>query len=184
MTRALCYDADTLRDWEQLLDAARFLAEAGYHPIVEDSPVRNGKHSGGHLWLIFTHLVNAAAAHQHAVHMAPMLQQIKESWPGPGSNKVQLPGGKYVKPGFAQWCRLHDTCGARIAEDGQSAAHVLLAYQTPAEIVPDSPEPEEVGQRSGPDTDHQAQAFNAQNVMGRHTPGQTSIGNKSTAMRC
>src|SRR6266699_3820944 len=69
-----------------------------------------------------------------------LLQQIKESWPGPGPNKVRLPGGKYIKPGFAAWCKLHDAHGARIAEDGRGAACVLLDYQTPAELVPQSPE--------------------------------------------
>ncbi len=50
------------------------------------------------------------------------------------------PGGKYLKPGFAAWCKLHDAHGTRIAEDGQSAARVLLAYQTPADLVPASPD--------------------------------------------
>jgi transcription initiation factor TFIIIB Brf1 subunit/transcription initiation factor TFIIB len=130
MTRALCYDADTPQDWEYLRDAAQRLSEAGYHPIVEDSPVR-----GGHLWIIYTHLVNATAAHQYAAQVAPMLQQFKESWPGPGPNKVRLPGGKYVKPGFATWCQLHDAHGGLIAQDGQSAARVLLIYQTCADLV-------------------------------------------------
>jgi len=149
MTRALCYDADTLDDWEALLDAARLLSEVGYLPIVEDSPARHDTHIGGHLWIIYTRLVNAAAAHQHAAQVAPMLQHIKEAWPGPGGNRVRLPGGKYVKPGFTAWCKLHDAHGARIAEDGPSAARVLLDYQTPAELVPDSPELKEVAQRLG-----------------------------------
>jgi hypothetical protein len=148
LTRALCYDADTRDDWECLLDAARLLAEEGYLPIVEDSPARGGTHIGGHLWIIYTGLVNAAAAHHHALQVAPMLQQIKEAWPGAGGNKVRLPGGKYVKPGgFAIWCKLHDAHGGRIADDGLSAARVLLTYQTPAELVPDLPESEDVTQR-------------------------------------
>jgi hypothetical protein len=142
MTRALCYDADNAQDWEHLLDTARFLAEAGYLPIVEDSPVGRG----GHLWIIYTRLVSAPAAHQHLVQVAPMLQHIKESWPGPGPNKIRLPGGKYIKPGFAAWCKLHDAHGGQIAEDGQSAARVLLDYQTPAEIVPEDAESQEVAQ--------------------------------------
>jgi hypothetical protein len=76
-----------------------------------------------------------------------MLHLIKESWPGPGGNRVRLPGGKYVKPGYAAWCRLYDAHGARIAEDGQSAALVLLTYQTPAELIPDSPGREDIAQR-------------------------------------
>jgi hypothetical protein len=148
LTRALCYDADTQEDWEHLLDAARLLAEAGYLPLVEDSPVKDGTHIGGHLWMIYTRLVNAAAAQQQALQVAPMLQYIKEAWPGPGGNKVRLPGGKYVKLGFAAWCKLHDAHGARIAEDGPGAARALLAYQTPAEIVPEYSKPEDVAQRA------------------------------------
>ncbi len=144
MTRALCYDADNAQDWEHLLDAARLLAEAGYLPIVEDSPAGRG----GHLWIIYTRMVSAVAAHQHLVQAAPMLQHIKECWPGPGPNKVRLPGGKYIKPSFAAWCKLHDAHGVRIAEDGQGAARVLLTYQTPADLVPASPGADSVGQTS------------------------------------
>ena len=142
MTRALCYDADTPQDWEHLLDAARSLSEAGYLPLVEDSPALRG----GYLWIIYTRLVYAPAAHQHARQVAPMLRHIPESWPGPGPNKVRLPGGKYIKPGFTAWCKLHDAHGGRIAEDGQSAARVMLAYQTPAELVPASPSADSVEQ--------------------------------------
>jgi hypothetical protein len=77
-----------------------------------------------------------------------MLQQFKESWPDSGPNKVRLPGGKYVKPGFAAWCQLHDAQGGLIAEDGQSAARVLLIYQTPADLVPASPCVDPVGPAS------------------------------------
>lgn len=143
MTRALCYDADTPYEWDALLDAARLLSAAGYHPIVEDSPVR-----GGHLWIIYTHLVNTTAAHQYAAHVAPMLQRCKESWPGSGPNKVRLPGGKYVKLGFAAWCKLHDARGGLIAEDGQSAARVLLIYQTSADLVMNNVNQQDVPQQS------------------------------------
>jgi TOTE conflict system, Archaeo-Eukaryotic Primase domain len=141
MTRALCYDADTPQDWQHLQDAARRLAEAGYLPLVEASPVGRG----GHLWIVYTRLVSGSAAHQHLVHVAPMLQQINECWPSPGKSKVRLPGGKYLKPGFAAWCQLLDAHGARIAEDGQGAARALLAYQTPADLVPASPDADPAG---------------------------------------
>jgi len=97
------------------------------------------------------------------VQMAPMLQHIKESWPGSGPNKVRLPGGKYVKPGFSAWCKLHDAHGARIAEDGQSAARALLAYQTPAELVPESLEPEDVAQEMSRSVGQQAPTCSAKN---------------------
>jgi TOTE conflict system, Archaeo-Eukaryotic Primase domain len=153
LTRALCYDADTSQDWEYLLDSARRLSAAGYHPIVETSPVR-----GGHLWIIYTHLVDATAAHQHAAIVAPMLQQFKESWPGSSPNKVRLPGGTYVKPGFAAWCKLHDAHGGLIAEEGQSAARVLLIYQTCADLVMNNLKQQDIPQQSDSLTCPSAQA--------------------------
>jgi hypothetical protein len=169
MTRALCYDADTSQDWDYLLDASRRLSAAGYHPIVEDSPMR-----GGHLWIIYTQQVDATAAHQHAAHIAPMLQQFKESWPGSGPNKVRLPGGKYVKPGFAVWCQLHDAYGGLIAEDGQSAAQVLLIYQTPSELVPAHVNPHDVPQPTGSPVCHWAPAVTESESCGTSDghPGQ------------
>jgi transcription initiation factor TFIIIB Brf1 subunit/transcription initiation factor TFIIB len=168
MTRALCYDADTPKDWQKLQTAARFLTYGDFCPLLEPSPVQDDEHTGGgHLWIIFTDLVKATWAHQRALQYAPTLREIKESWPGTGPNKVRLPGGKYVKPGFAQWCNLSDAHGKTIATDGQGAARVLLVYQTPAEIVPEYPEPEDVGQCScpepSPNTDHQVNACSAQN---------------------
>jgi hypothetical protein len=49
---------------------------------------------------------------------------------------VRLPGGKYVRPGFAEWSKLYDVSGQELAHDGKSAARVLLAYQTIGELVP------------------------------------------------
>jgi hypothetical protein len=74
MTRALCYDADTLDDWLFLLEAAWRLAEQGYRPLLEESPAGRG----GHLWIIFAGLVRGANAHHHIVQLAPTLQRIKE----------------------------------------------------------------------------------------------------------
>lgn len=127
MTRALCYDADTDDNWQRLREAAHLLARAGYIPLVEDSPAGRG----GHLWIIFTDLVNAQHAHRHVREIAPMLQDIKEFWPSLGNHKVRLPGGKYVKPGFSQQCKLYDAIGALVAETRQDAARALLSMQTP-----------------------------------------------------
>jgi hypothetical protein len=137
MTRALCYDADTLRDWQLLQEVAQVLAEIGYISLLEVSPVGRG----GHLWIIFTDLVCAAHAMRHALEQAPPLSEINESWPGVGSRarKVRLPGGKYVQPDFRQWCTLTDARGTLLATDGQSAARVLLDYQTPVHVVPNTP---------------------------------------------
>jgi hypothetical protein len=65
-----------------------------------------------------------------------MLQEIKERWPGPGNHKVRLPGGRYVKPGFSQQCKLYDAIGGLLADNRQDAARALLTSQTPAAIVP------------------------------------------------
>jgi hypothetical protein len=141
LTRALCYDADTDNDWQSLREAAHFLASAGYIPLIEDSPIGRG----GHLWMIFTDLVNARYAHRHVRELAPMIQDIQECWPGPGNHKVRLPGGRYVKPDFRQQCKLYDAIGGLVADNRQDAARALLAYQTPAAIVPGyppDPEPE------------------------------------------
>ncbi len=134
MTRALCYDADTKDDWQGLQEAARTLAESGYVPLLEASPVGRG----GHLWIIYTRLVEASWAQRQVVARAPQLQEISECWPG-AARKVRLPGGKYVQPGFAAWCTLADAESNVLATDGRSAARVLLDFQTAAEVVPASP---------------------------------------------
>jgi transcription initiation factor TFIIIB Brf1 subunit/transcription initiation factor TFIIB len=164
MTRALCYDADTPQDWQTLQTAARFLTYGDFCPLLEPSPVQDDEHAGGgHLWIIFTDLVKASWAHQRALQYAPMLQAIKETWPSPSNHKIRLLGGKYVKPGFAQWCSLSDAHGKLLATDGQGVARILLDSQTPTEIIPEYPEPEDVGQRPGSDSDHQAHSCSAQN---------------------
>ena len=140
-TRALCYDADTEDDWLALREAAHFLASAGYVPLLEDSPAGRG----GHLWIVYTDLVDARCAHRHVGELAPMLQEIREHWPGPGNHKVRLLAGRYVKPGFSQQCKLYDAIGGLLADNRQDAARALLAYQTPAAIVPvypPAPEPD------------------------------------------
>jgi hypothetical protein len=134
MTRALCYDADTPPDWQRLREAARALAACGYAPLLEASPVGRG----GHLWIIYTGLVETSLAQHHTAACAPQLQEISECWPG-GAHKVRLPGGKYVQPGFCQWCTLANAAGTVLATDGASAVRVLLDFQTPAALVPASP---------------------------------------------
>jgi hypothetical protein len=144
MTRALCYDADTSDDWYTLREAAHFLANAGYTPLMEDSPAGRG----GHLWIIYSDLVDARAAHRHVCEVAPQLQAIKERWPGSGQHKVRLPGGLYVRPGFSQQCKLYDWMGGRLSATRRDAARVLLTSQTPAAIVPDYPPDPEPGRCS------------------------------------
>lgn len=131
-TRALCYDADTDSAWQVLREAAHFLQNAGYVPLVEDSPAGRG----GHLWIIYNDLVDARCAHRHVYEIAPMLQEIKERWPSPDNHKVRLPGGIYVKPGFRQQCKLYDAIGGLVADNRRDAARALLTMQTPVGIVP------------------------------------------------
>jgi hypothetical protein len=137
MTRALCYDADTPQDWKLLQEAAKVLAESGAIPLLEVSPVGRG----GHLWIIYSGLVSAGQARRRMLELAPCLGGIAESWPGAGSRmyKVRLLAGKYVQPGFCQWCTLTDAHGTLLSTDGRSAARVLLDYQTPVSVVPNAP---------------------------------------------
>jgi hypothetical protein len=77
-------------------------------------------------------------AQRHVCQYAPMLGKVKEYWPG-SPNKVRLPGGKYVKPGFAAWCQLYDASGKLVASNGVEAAQVLLISQNQASMVPAYP---------------------------------------------
>jgi hypothetical protein len=147
MTRALCYDADTPGDWQLLQEVAQVLAESGYIPLLEVSPVGRG----GHLWIIYSGLVSADQARRNVVELAPCLGEIAESWPGAGSrmSKVRLLAGKYVQPGFCQWCTFTDAHGTLLSTDGRSAARVLLDYQTPVSVVPNAPV------KAGPSAQHE-----------------------------
>jgi hypothetical protein len=163
-TRAICYDADTPDDWQLLQEAGRILAAYGYLPLLESSPAGRG----GHLWIIFTELVCAKAAQQHVLSLAPNLQQISEYWPR-GTQKVRLPAGKYVKPGFAAWCTLTDAQGAILATNGRAAAHVLLTYQTPVEGLPKA---EKSQDESGAD----AELANTSDKLKMQTQARTQLG--------
>jgi hypothetical protein len=66
--------------------------------------------------------------------------------------KVRLPAGTYVKPGFASWCTLTDAHGTLLATNGPQAAPVLLAYQTPFELIPEASRKQH---ESGPDAEHE-----------------------------
>ena len=137
MTRALCYDADTPDDWQRLVEAAWKLSEQGYRPLLEVSPAQDDRHAGGgHLWIIYTGLVCAVWAQRDAAQVAPQLSHLKECWPGPGGQKVRLPGGLYIQPGRRAWCKLYDAQGKQLSGDGPGAARVLLDWQTLAAIVP------------------------------------------------
>jgi hypothetical protein len=135
-TRALAYDADEETPWQQLQQAAQQLAEAGYKPLLEPSPAGRG----GHLWLIYTALVNGEAARNAAHTIAALLAQVREYWPAPagitGWNRLRLPAGRYVASGFSAWCCLYDANGALLARHGLGAARVLLDMQTPTTLVP------------------------------------------------
>ncbi len=145
MTRALAYDADTEEGWEELKTAARFITYGEYMALLEPSPVGRG----GHLWVLYSNLVKARDAQRHVCQYAPMLGKVKEFWPG-SPNKVRLPGGKYVKPGFAEWCKLYDAHGKLLASNGVEVAQALLTFQNPAEMVPEYPPDPEPSPVKGP----------------------------------
>ncbi len=142
LTRALAFDTDVYRlypGWWWMLGAAQHLAEAGYRVLLEPSPAGRG----GHLWIVFDDLVDARAARFHVGRLAPVLGDVGEYWPGPEWaakwNKVRLPGGRYVAPEFTAWCKLYNANRQLLSDCGLAAARVLLAYQTPASIVPPLP---------------------------------------------
>jgi hypothetical protein len=137
LTRALCFDADTAPAWQRLRDAALQLAQAGYVPLLEESPAGRG----GHLWIIFDALVNAAAARAAVLAIAPELAEVVEYWPGPTGNRVRLPGGKYVRLAETErkvsaWCKLVNVQTGEQGQDGLSSARLLLASLSSAAIVP------------------------------------------------
>jgi hypothetical protein len=141
-THALAYDADVYRKypgWWWITGAAQQLADAGYRVLLEPSPANRG----GHLWILFSDLVDVRAARCHVRELAPILADVSEYWPGPEWavkwNKVRLPGGKYVSPETSTWCKLYDPDGYELSHDGLSSARVLLDVQTPASIVPPLP---------------------------------------------
>jgi DNA-directed RNA polymerase subunit RPC12/RpoP/DNA-binding transcriptional ArsR family regulator len=143
-TRGLCWDADDGAGWHRLEEAAQVLAKVGYFPLLEPSPARNpdGSQRGGHLWIIFDGLVEVERARQHIYHLVPVLADLAEYWPGPGTakhwNRVRLPGGRYARPGVQEWCRLISVADGEVAHTQRSAiAQLLLAHQPPATVVPD-----------------------------------------------
>jgi len=150
-TRGLCFDADNQDDWELLLRAARALVAVGYLAILEESPAGRG----GHLWIIYTDLVDAIAARRYVYELVPELQDLEEYWPGPQDaaswNRVRLPGGKYVRYGkyvetpVKAWCKLISVADGETSQDGRAAAALLLSHQTPVDLVPTYPSDEHVG---------------------------------------
>src|SRR5262249_15165732 len=128
-----------------LKTAARFLTYGEYVALLEPSPVGRG----GHLWVLYSDLVQARDAQRHVCQYAPMLGKGKEYWPG-SPNKGRLPGGTYVKPGFAEWCKLYDAHGKLLASNGVQAAQALLTFQNLAEIVPEYPPNPEQSPVKGP----------------------------------
>ncbi len=157
LTRALVFDGDNDADWQRLYDGAFQLVEASYVPLLEQSPAGGHKPGevGGHLWLIFDTLVNAAAAREAVLQIAPGLREIGEYWPKLGGGRVRLPGGRYARTGshaprqVVAWCPLVNVATGETSRDGLSSARLLLGSLTPATIVPEiSPEAVVVEQES------------------------------------
>lgn len=178
-TRMTLRDADSVADIEVLRDAARRLAEAGYSPLLEYSPVpaRDGKMRRVHLILIYSDLVNAEAALRREQEIVPELEQIREYWPNPRAHqRVRLPGGRYTRPGYGQWCELFGVEGES-ASDG-AAARLLLASITPASLVPalpviiDSLAPTVL---ATPQVDHQGEPSTSEDVHQGDSLAPTSV---------
>jgi len=146
MTRAICVDADNVQEWARLEDGGQLLHCAGYRPLLEPAPACSLHPGGGHLWIVFEALVDARCAWRHVCEIAPMLAQDLEYWPVSAQN-VRLPGGVYVTPEASEQCKLYDALGL-VAGKRKEVAAALLAYQTPAAIVPAyPPDPETVKPR-------------------------------------
>src|SRR5205085_1034911 len=112
------------------------LAAIGFKPILIPSPVQGDKHTGGgHFISITTENVDGYS-HEQTLYQytGDLLVGIKDMWPGGGIN-MRLPGGKYVKHGFAAWCDMYDADGTQLTHDGVGAARVLLDYQTPIDCI-------------------------------------------------
>ncbi len=130
-TRALCFDADTDKNWQVLKTSAHLLVANGYKPLLEQSPAGRG----GHLWIIFSERVNTEAAYNEIYKVAPLLKDISEYWPARANQKVRLPAGKYVTPGITSWTSLIDATGCVLSESGTQAAAILLSHQTLATLA-------------------------------------------------
>jgi hypothetical protein len=137
--RGMMFDGDNHQDWQHLKDAAKLLQAVGFNPILEPSPTPiDSKHEGGgHLVIVFAERVDAYSAFQTVYQYTGDLLQSVEQWPSlsGGGNNVRLPGGKYIKPGFQAWCNLYNADGLVLSHDGTGAAHALLQYQTPIDLV-------------------------------------------------
>jgi hypothetical protein len=138
-TRALIFDTDELEEWAAWkFGTAPRLVQAGYFVLLDESPAGRG----GHLVLIFSARVNASAARAAVLEIAPELEQCAEYWPCGTSNRVRLPGAFYARYGqqveqpVKAWCKLMSVVTGEVSHDGTSAARLLLANITPADIVP------------------------------------------------
>ncbi len=136
-TRMLRLETDEEEGRALLLDGALALQNASACPIFEDSPSID--HPGGaHLMLIFDSLVDAASARATLLHWAPMLKDVKESWPNGGA-RVRLPAGRYRRNGADAWCAVWQVGGVHRTQ--KAAFEWLLTCQTPASWVTVTPAP-------------------------------------------
>ena len=131
MTLALCFDADEAATWATLQRAAERLAATGAAPLLEASPRR-----GGHLWIVFAELVDAAAAAATATAAAPELATIREQWPH-ASQGIRLPGGRYIGADVDAWPALIAPTGEYAT--GREAIALMRANATPAGWVQAAP---------------------------------------------
>ncbi len=149
-TRAFLVDADTEQDLVLLREGARKLAGVGFFPLLDSPPAARPHQVEGyhdvseHGLVVADARVDKKAGWAEICRIAPEWGQLKERWPAlaehPVGNRVRLPGGKYVMPGFTEWCTLTSVADGEMASDGNDQARMLLSHQTPASLIPPLPE--------------------------------------------
>jgi hypothetical protein len=186
-TRMTLRDADSVADIAILCNAALRLADAGYSPLLEYSPVKARDGEGVrrvHLILIYSDRVNAEAALRREQEIVPELEQIREYWPNPRAHqRVRLPGGRYVRPGYGQWCELFGVEGEG-ATGGAAAARLLLESLTPASLVPAASVIIESGTPTvlapDPQVDHQGEPSSSEDVHQDDSRASVVVGQHQT----
>lgn len=147
-TRMLRWEADDAEAFERLRRCASKLSESGARPLIETSPSKHHP-GGGHLYLTFTDMIDAAGGHATAEHWAPELCQAKEHWPN-GGTRVRLPAGRYRRRDehgdVDAWCEVWQPGGLHVM--GEAAFNLLLTRQTPASWVTIKPPPPKAPRRA------------------------------------
>lgn len=149
LTRAFLVDADNEEEVARLRAGARKLAAAGFFPVLDTPPAGRPRGVEGyhevseHAWIVMDGLVSREAGWAELVRIAPEWGRLKERWPAlkdkPVGNRVRLPGGLYVMPGFEGYTTLQSVSSGEYARTGAEQARLVLAQQSPASLIPPAP---------------------------------------------